>query len=71
MATSPELFMAILSMDSYNRGYDEGVEGLGDLGAFIGTAEIVSQSDVQSGSDERAAGFYAAAYQWNGETIIS
>ena len=26
MSISPHLFMAILSMDSYNRGYDAGTE---------------------------------------------
>ncbi len=26
MTMSPELFMAILSMDSYNRGYDVGLK---------------------------------------------
>lgn len=26
MSISPELFMAILSMDSYNRGYDAGIK---------------------------------------------
>jgi len=26
MSISPELFMAILSMDSYNRGYDGGLK---------------------------------------------
>jgi len=30
MAISPELFMAILSMDAYNRGYGAGIEDGGD-----------------------------------------
>jgi hypothetical protein len=32
MTISPELFRAILSMDAYNRGYDEGIASLGGLG---------------------------------------
>jgi hypothetical protein len=33
MTISSELFMAILSMDSYNRGYNAGIEdgGLSDM----------------------------------------
>ena len=33
MSISPDLFMAILAMDSYNRGYNFGISGLGDAGA--------------------------------------
>jgi hypothetical protein len=32
---SKELFLAILSMDSYNRGYGEGVSGLGGVGSLL------------------------------------
>lgn len=71
MTMSPELFMAILSMDSYNRGYNEGITGLGGVGSLVGAAEIISQSNVLIGSEDRDAGFYAVAYQWNGETVIS
>jgi hypothetical protein len=28
MTINRDLFLAILSMDSYNRGYDEGIKGL-------------------------------------------
>jgi hypothetical protein len=42
MTISSELFMAILSMDSYNRGYNSGIEDGGvsnsdGLGSTIGT----------------------------------
>jgi hypothetical protein len=30
---SPDLFMAILSMDSYNRGYNAGIGGIDGLGS--------------------------------------
>ena len=32
MAISEDLFRAVLAMDAYNRGYDEGIGGLGGLG---------------------------------------
>lgn len=32
MTISPELFTAILSMDSYNRGYNAGIENGGQSG---------------------------------------
>ncbi|WP_375588333.1 hypothetical protein ABWH89_13540 [Hoeflea alexandrii] len=73
MTISPELFMAILSMDSYNRGYDAGISGLSENGG-IGNATITTTlSDVSETfeADAQAAGFYAVAYQWNGETVIS
>ncbi len=79
MASSEELFMAKLSMDSYNRGYGAGLEdgvldadinsdGLGEAGSKIGNA-IVKDADLPEGSQD--AGFYAVAYEWNGQTAIS
>ena len=63
----PTLFLAILSMDSYNRGYDPGIENLPNLGA-IGNANII---DLALPTGAQAAGFYAIAYDWNGETVIA
>jgi hypothetical protein len=40
IATSTELLLAILAMDSYNRGYDPGIEGLGGAGTQIGAATL-------------------------------
>ena len=60
--TSKDLFLAILSMDSYNRGYGEGIAGLGGVGSFVGSAQITQQSGVAENDPERAAGFYALAY---------
>jgi hypothetical protein len=79
MALTQDLFMAILSMDAYNRGYGAGIEdetlgsdglpdGLGEAGYRIGDA-VVKDVDLPSGS--QAAGFYAVAYDWNGQTVIS
>ena len=72
MTISKDLFLAILSMDAYNRGYDAGIsdgdendtDGLGDaIGTQIGNASVVARSDSDSNSDEVAAGFYAIAYE--------
>jgi hypothetical protein len=68
MSISNDLFMAILAMDSYNRGYDPGIS---ISGTSIGNATLRLQSDVQANSAERAAGFFAQSYTWNGQTVIS
>lgn len=72
MSTSPELMYAILAMDAYNRGYNPGIAGLGGMGSQIGTATVGEDAEtlLPQGS-AIAAGFYAVAYEWNGETIIS
>jgi hypothetical protein len=61
------VFTAILAMDSYNRGYGVNVEGLPITGQ-IGTATIL-ETELPAGSVE--AGFYASAYEWNGQNVIS
>ncbi|MGX0905410.1 hypothetical protein ACSSV8_004010 [Roseovarius sp. MBR-79] len=75
MTISKDLFLSILAMDSYNRGYGAGVaderegdtNGLGDsTGIRVGSATVrsradsgVSPEDYQAWQD---AGFYALAY---------
>jgi Lipase (class 3) len=71
MGVSNELMLALLSMDSYNRGYGEGISGLGGVGSQLGNANFSSQSATGSSSAEVAVGFYASAYNWNGKTVIS
>lgn len=63
MAVSQQLMMAILSMDTYNRG-----AGLRLSGNQIGTA-IITREDTSSAAN--AAGFYAAAYETEFGTVIS
>ena len=83
MTMSKELFLAILSMDSYNRGYNAGLgdgqnvingidsDGLGDaIGTTVGKAEISFKSSSDIDSDEYAAGFYAVAYTISGSENI-
>lgn len=70
------LMNAILSMDAYNRGYEEGITL---TGSAIGNATITKDSLVlgttvvngQNVRDDQAAGFYAVAYEYNGQKVIS
>ncbi len=75
MSISNELMYAILSMDSYNRGYGEGIAGLGGLNSQIGTATLIDESDVDENTTGVNVGFYAAAYKLgsdpDAETVIS
>ncbi|WP_298309265.1 tandem-95 repeat protein, partial [uncultured Erythrobacter sp.] len=74
-----EVFLSLLALDSYNRGYGQNVEldarvrpaNLGNINSRIGDALVASQSNITAGSVAREAGFYAIAYDWNGETVIS
>ena len=65
MSISKDLFLALLSMDVYNRGYGTGL-GLGDnsdaIGTEIGGATIVARASSDEKSDAVKAGFYAVAY---------
>jgi hypothetical protein len=77
MSISKDLFLAILSMDSYNRGYAAGIgdtaDGLGsssDGSISIGNAEIIfNLEDANLTSASVAAGFYAIAYEVNDDSI--
>jgi len=62
MTISRDLYLSILSMDAYNRGYAPGIVGLGGLEAGIGNASISNQSDINGGTPGVNAGFYAIAY---------
>ncbi|MDJ0979955.1 MAG: hypothetical protein QNI87_15625 [Erythrobacter sp.] len=75
-----EVFVSLLALDAYNRGYDRGVFANGsstdenEAGRKMGNATILN-ADLPAGSKE--AGFYAIAYEWrdpeDGElkTVIS
>ena len=83
MAISKDLFLSILAMDSYNRGYNAGIAGLNDSnGTNIGNTTIsTSLSDVSQEfeAEAQSAGFYALAYDIGaggpeglaGKTVIS
>jgi fermentation-respiration switch protein FrsA (DUF1100 family) len=65
-----DLFLSILSLDSYNRGYGHRINITGDL-TKLGNATIGIQSDIEDNSEGVKAGFFAQAYSYQGETIIS
>lgn len=64
-----ELFLSILAMDSYNRGYGDGIKGLDSPGPDpesdskikIGEATLLFDANDRAGV-ARTAGFYAIAY---------
>jgi hypothetical protein len=79
-----DLFLAILSMDSYNRGYGQGLNNLatptfdanGNAISVvrIGTATIVRDSSSLKNGNQRLdipAGFYALAYTVSGVSGIA
>ena len=69
-----EVFLSILAMDSYQRGYAPGIKGLDFQPNVtkIGTATILADSPrYQATASGETIGFYASAYNWNGTTVIS
>ncbi|MGO9005582.1 MAG: hypothetical protein ACLQIQ_20410 [Beijerinckiaceae bacterium] len=72
MATQADLFLAILALDACNRGYNPGMifNGSSDaVGTQIGDATILQDTNADAAA--QAATFYAIAYNWEGETVIS
>jgi hypothetical protein len=69
-----DLFLSILALDSYNRGYGQRVnfeENSDAAGTQIGNAAVLTQLDTSPNSTSVSVGFYAIAYSWGGETIVS
>ena len=66
MAISSDLFMAILSMDAYNRGYNSSIVALTETS--IGNATVGIAKGDQAAQD---VSFYAQSYTWNGQTVIA
>ena len=68
-----DVFLSILAMDSYQRGYSPGIGGV--TGDRIGTAAIRQDSSVlldKNGNRvDIKVGFFSQSYQWGGETVIS
>jgi RTX calcium-binding nonapeptide repeat (4 copies) len=65
------LFLSILALDSYNRGYGQRLGGLSDTGQ-LGNATIITDAlnDLNE-VDVLKADFYAIAYDYQGQTVIS
>jgi len=70
MNISKELFLSILAMDSYNRGYESGILGLGGENYKIGSATIGKDAEqLLDAGVAKAAGFYAIAYEITDDSI--
>ena len=71
-----DVFLSLLALDAYNRGYGQNVllypgdstTDQDEAERTIGSATVLNV-DLPAGSID--AGFYAIAYEWGGETIIS
>jgi hypothetical protein len=63
-----DLLLALLSMDSYNRGYSPGIKTFGpnNAGQAIGNAIIV---DIPLPANSQPKGFYALAYDVSGAGV--
>lgn len=59
-----DLFVAILSMDSYNRGYGAGIKDIPDSGQ-LGNATLLAAT-VEQQIGWQSAGFYSIAYDMTG-----
>jgi hypothetical protein len=70
MSISNNLMLAILAMDSYNRGYDAGIDLPADR-ANVGNAVVGRGTDVAAEPQAASASFYAQSYSWNGQIVIS
>jgi hypothetical protein len=68
MAVSNDLMLALLSMDSYNRGYGAGINLTGNQ---LGNATLKATPTNVDVSAWEAVGFFAQSYTWNGKTVIS
>jgi hypothetical protein len=75
MPMTTDLYLALLAMDSYNRGYSPGVDlkGAGFSQTQIGNATIGLKSDDPAANlpGATAEGFFAQSYTLNGQKIIS
>lgn len=66
-----DVFLSLLALDSYNRGYGQNISGLPDVGG-IGNATILTDALVELDRDAvEAAGFYAIAYNVSGVDGLS
>ncbi len=63
---------AILAMDSYNRSYGQGINGISDS-SMVGNASVIKDSSIFEIDDQRidvTVGFYAIAYEWTDSTAL-
>ena len=65
-----DVFLSLLAVDSYNRRYNQGLANVPNMSS-IGTAAYLKDSVAELGASSANSGFYAIAYNWNGEKVIS
>ena len=81
MTLNSKLMKAILAMDAYNRSYNEGIEINGSQigNALIATTLDDNQNEITLDSrillnygqrEDVPIGFYAIAYEYEGETAV-
>jgi pimeloyl-ACP methyl ester carboxylesterase len=65
-----DLFLAILAMDAYNRGYNTGLTlpGTQGLGGTIGAGTVIASNASQAAQD---ASYYSIAYQIGDQVFIA
>lgn len=63
-----KILKAILALDSYNRGYNQGII-LPD-GGTLGDATIIAQSSSDAHSAEVGASFFAVAYKFPDNSVV-
>jgi hypothetical protein len=72
MTMQNKVYSALLAMDSYNRGYGANVI---INGSSLGSIDILTRESLNITDQQyvnwQTAGFYASAYEWNGENVIS
>jgi hypothetical protein len=76
MAISNDLYLAILAMDSYNRGYSPGLNLAAASQTQIGDATLGINSSILTNpgggaSLDEPVSFYAQSYTFNGQKVIS
>jgi hypothetical protein len=69
MPISNDLFLAILSMDSYNRGYNAGVRGL--TGTSSSNAKLGRATNADTEPNAFDVSFFTRFYTLDAKTIIS
>lgn len=76
MTMNRDVFLSLLALDAYNRGYGANIGGQSESGE-IGNASIITRPSIFGQQADavlqswQAAGFYAIAYNWDGQTVIS
>ena len=73
MTISQNIMQAVLAMDSYNRGYDRRIElNAAEIGQYaIANDSFNLGQDVFDNRRDQNIGFFAQAYEHDGETVIS